>query len=225
MIVNNQIGFTTPPSEGRSSTYASDVAKMLKIPIFHVNGENPEAVAQVVTLAMDFRRKFRRDVVIDMYAYRRRGHNEGDEPAFTQPLMYRAIEGRKPVREGYLEHLLALGGVTREEADRIAEECRERLEKGLAAVRSGDYSLRTEAYGGIWTGYRGGAEGAWEEVLAGRRGIVRISPDGNEAQIVVAGMNVVGLAFGPLGEMVVATNDAVFSLPLGIHGALLKDAE
>src|SRR5437867_3242272 len=167
VIVNNQIGFTTPPSEGRSSTYATDVAKMLQIPIFHVNGENPEAIAQVVTLAMEFRRKFQRDVVIDMYAYRRRGHNEADEPAFTQPLMYRAIEGRKPVREGYLEHLLALGGVTGEEADRIADERRERLEKGLAAVRSGDYSLCTEAYGGIWTGYRGGAEGAWEEVTTG----------------------------------------------------------
>ena len=114
VVVNNQIGFTTGPSEGRSTTYATDVAKMLQIPIFHVNGEDPEAVAQVVRLAMDFRREFQRDVVIDMYCYRRRGHNEGDEPAFTQPLLYQAIDERKSVREGYLDHLLKLGGIDRE---------------------------------------------------------------------------------------------------------------
>ena len=106
VIVNNQLGFTTPPGEGRSSQYATDVAKMLQIPIFHVNGEDPEAVAQVVRLAMDFRSQFRRDVVIDMYCYRRRGHNEGDEPSFTQPLMYKAIERRQSVRDGYLDYLL-----------------------------------------------------------------------------------------------------------------------
>ncbi len=101
LVVNNQIGFTTSPSDyGRSSTYATDVAKMLQIPIFHVNGEDPEAVAQVVRLAMDFRREFQRDVVIDMYCYRRRGHNEGDEPSFTQPLMYHAIRSREAVRRG-----------------------------------------------------------------------------------------------------------------------------
>src|SRR4029077_9521722 len=108
VVVNNQIGFTTPPAEGRSSAYATDVAKMLQIPIFHVNGEDPEAVAQVVRLALDFRREFQRDVVIDMYSYHARGHNEGDEPLFTQPELYRAIKQRKPVREGYLEHLLKL---------------------------------------------------------------------------------------------------------------------
>ena len=102
VIVNNQIGFTTNPGEGRSSIYATDVAKMLQIPIFHVNGEDLDAVAQVVRLAMDFRREFKRDVVIDLYCYRRRGHNEADEPSFTQPLMYRAIEQCVPVRENYL---------------------------------------------------------------------------------------------------------------------------
>jgi 2-oxoglutarate dehydrogenase E1 component len=85
VIVNNQIGFTTSPADARSSPYATDIAKMLQIPIFHVNGENPEAVAQVVRLAMDFRREFKRDVVIDMYCYRKLGHNETDEPGFTQP--------------------------------------------------------------------------------------------------------------------------------------------
>src|SRR5438477_1795916 len=114
VVINNQLGFTTSPGEGRSTTYASDVAKMLQIPIFHVNGEDPEAVAQVVRLAMDFRRTFHRDVIIDMWCYRRLGHNEADEPFFTQPLMYRAIKQRKPLREGDLEHLLRLKGVTRE---------------------------------------------------------------------------------------------------------------
>jgi 2-oxoglutarate dehydrogenase E1 component len=132
VIVNNQIGFTTSPEEARSSQYASDVARMLQIPIFHVNGEDPEAVAQVVRLAMDFRREFRRDVVIDMYGYRRLGHNENDEPSFTQPVLYRAIARRKSVREGYLDHLLQLGGVTRDEADLIAAGCREMLERELS---------------------------------------------------------------------------------------------
>jgi 2-oxoglutarate dehydrogenase E1 component len=132
VVVNNQIGFTTGPNEARSTQYATDVAKMLQIPIFHVNGEDPEAVAQVVRLAMDFRHEFKRDVVIDMYGYRRLGHNESDEPTFTQPVLYRAIAARKPVREGYLDHLLQLGEVTREEADDIAAKRREALEKELS---------------------------------------------------------------------------------------------
>jgi 2-oxoglutarate dehydrogenase E1 component len=132
VVVNNQIGFTTSPSEARSTQYATDVAKMLQIPIFHVNGEDPEAVAQAVQLAMDFRHDFKRDVVIDMYGYRRLGHNESDEPGFTQPDLYRTIGGRKSVREGYLEHLLQLGEVTREEADEIASRRRELLEKELS---------------------------------------------------------------------------------------------
>jgi 2-oxoglutarate dehydrogenase E1 component len=132
VVVNNQIGFTTGPNEARSTQYATDVAKMLQIPIFHVNGEDPEAVAQVVRLAMDFRHEFKRDVVIDMYGYRRLGHNESDEPTFTQPVLYRAIAERKSVREGYLDHLLQLGEVTREEADDIAAKRREALEKELS---------------------------------------------------------------------------------------------
>ena len=146
VVVNNQIGFTTSPSESRSTQYATDVAKMLQIPIFHVNGEDPEAVAQVVRLAMDFRHKFKRDVVIDMYGYRRLGHNESDEPTFTQPVLYRAIAERKSVREGYLDHLLQLGEVTREEADDIAAKRREALEKELSQSQkeiSGD-SVKTD---------------------------------------------------------------------------------
>jgi 2-oxoglutarate dehydrogenase E1 component len=167
VIVNNQIGFTTPPEQGRSSVYASGLAKMLQIPIFHVNGEDPEAVAQVIRLAMDFRQSFKRDVVIDMYGYRRHGHNEGDEPAFTQPLLYRAIAERKTVREGYLEHLLSLDGITREEADRIAEERRKRLEEDLSVARSDEYVQRPHRYTGVWSGYRGGAESEVEDVETG----------------------------------------------------------
>jgi 2-oxoglutarate dehydrogenase E1 component len=168
IVVNNQIGFTTNPSEARSCIYATDIAKMLQIPIFHVNGEDPEAVAQCVRLAMDFRREFQRDVVIDMYCYRRRGHNEGDDPSFTQPQLYRAIRERKSVREGYLEHLLKLGGVTREEADRIAEEHREKLEKELNVARSDDYVPRTDI-GGFWAFYIGGREREAAEVDTGMK--------------------------------------------------------
>ena len=132
VVVNNQIGFTTGPNEARSTQYATDVAKMLQIPIFHVNGEDPEAVAQVIRLAMDFRHEFKRDVVIDMYGYRRLGHNESDEPTFTQPVLYRTIAERKNVREGYLDHLLQLGEVAREEADDIAARRRELLERELS---------------------------------------------------------------------------------------------
>jgi len=163
VVVNNQIGFTTSPAEGRSSTYATDVAKLLQIPIFHVNGEDPEAVAQVVRLALDFRRAFRRDVVIDMYCYRRRGHNESDEPAFTQPLLYRQIRDRKPVREGYLEHLLQFGELSRPVADELAAARREALEEELSIVRAeGENGHlrpgRPSSLGRIWQGYLGGPE-------------------------------------------------------------------
>jgi 2-oxoglutarate dehydrogenase E1 component len=158
VVVNNQIGFTTSPEESRSSAYATGVAQMLQIPIFHVNGEDPEAVAQVVRLAMDFRRTFRRDVVIDMYGYRRHGHNEADEPAFTHPEMYDAIRQRKSVREGYLRHLLALGGVTREEADEIAAARRKRLEDDLTVARAEKYEFRVDTLGERWRGIQSGAD-------------------------------------------------------------------
>jgi 2-oxoglutarate dehydrogenase E1 component len=163
IVVNNQIGFTTSPSEAKSSVYATDVAKMLQIPIFHINGEDSEAVAQVVSLAMDFRREFQRDVVIDMYSYRRLGHNEGDEPFFTQPLMYRAIKQRKPVREGYLDHLLQLNGVTREEADEIAARRQELLEDELSQAKDESYTTPPETRRGVWARYVGGLDKDVEE--------------------------------------------------------------
>ncbi len=168
VIVNNQIGFTTSPSEARSSMYATDVAKMLQIPIFHVNGEDPEAVAQVVSLAMDFRREFQRDVVIDMYCFRRRGHNEGDEPAFTQPALYRVIEQRLSVHQSYLEKLLKLGDVHREEAMQIADEHREKLDQELKVAKSDDFVHRGEL-GGVWAFYIGGREREAADVDTGVR--------------------------------------------------------
>ncbi|HUR46279.1 MAG TPA: 2-oxoglutarate dehydrogenase E1 component, partial [Candidatus Saccharimonadales bacterium] len=151
--------FTTSPQDARSSNYATDVAKMLQVPIFHVNGEDPEAVAQVVKLSMDFRATFRRDVVIDMHGYRRLGHNEGDEPSFTQPVLYHAIQQRKPVREGYLEHLLKLKGLTREEADEILARRQELLENELSRSRSEIEKNQPQQNGaGLWVGYSGGPE-------------------------------------------------------------------
>ncbi|NJN64924.1 MAG: 2-oxoglutarate dehydrogenase E1 component [Acidobacteria bacterium] len=163
VIINNQIGFTTGPQEGRSSLYASAIGRMLQIPIFHVNGEDPEAVAQVVRLALDFRVAFKRDVIIDMWGYRRYGHNESDEPAFTHPVMYEAIRRRKTVREGYLERLLEMGEISREEADRIAEERRAHLEHELNVARSPLYTAALDTLQGIWEGYEGGPDDAVKE--------------------------------------------------------------
>ena len=168
VVVNNQIGFTTGPREARSCMYATDVAKMLQIPIFHVNGEDPEAVAQVVNLAMDFRREFQRDVVIDMYCFRRRGHNEADEPAFTQPALYRVIERRPSVHESYLEKLLKLGDVAREEAMQIADEHRAKLDAELSVAKSEDYVHKSDL-AGVWSFYIGGREREAADVDTGVR--------------------------------------------------------
>ncbi len=157
IIVNNQIGFTTSPSEARSTSYATDVAKMLQSPIFHVNGEEPESVAAVVKLALEFRSTFKRDVFINMYGYRRLGHNETDESSFTQPLLYKKIAARKPVHEAYLDHLLEMGGVAREEAETIADRRREVLEKELSEARSKNY-MKPSLGRGHWSGYVGGKE-------------------------------------------------------------------
>jgi 2-oxoglutarate dehydrogenase E1 component len=167
VVVNNQIGFTTGPSQGRSTAYSTDVAKMLQIPIFHVNGEDPEAVAQVVRLAMDFRQEFHRDVVIDMYCYRLRGHNENDEPAFTQPIMYQKIRARKKVGQSYLNHLLKLGGITQEEADRLQFAHRQQLESELEVAKGPGYEHRWDMLQGIWRGYVGGDDKDVSEVDTG----------------------------------------------------------
>lgn len=165
VVINNQIGFTTPAGEGRSTIYATEVGRMLQSPIFHVNGEDPEAVAQVVRLAMDFREAFSRDVFIDMFGYRRLGHNEGDEPSFTQPLLYKAIERRKSVREGYLDHLLNLGGLSREEAAEITRTRHEKLEQELSQAQSEEGKAPFERKRGVWmrNDYMGGPEKSAED--------------------------------------------------------------
>lgn len=160
LIVNNQVGFTTTAAEGRSTTYASDIAKMLQIPIFHVNGEDPEAVAQVVELSMDFREKFQRDVVIDMYCYRRLGHNESDEPRFTQPVMYRIIDRLPTIRDSYLKRLLKMKEVTAEEAEEISVRCREKLTRDFETAQKSKYHSDEQSLGGYWQGYFGGQEPA-----------------------------------------------------------------
>lgn len=158
VIVNNQVGFTTDVHDSRSTTYASDVAKMLQIPIFHVNGEDPEAVAQVVNLAMEFRREFNRDVVIDMYCYRRLGHNEMDEPRFTQPLMYKTIDSRPTIRDSYLKRLLKMQEVSQEEADKIAEERGAKLEEEFESTKKEGFAPDTQTLQGLWATYYGGHE-------------------------------------------------------------------
>lgn len=168
IIVNNQVGFTTGPDQGRSTPYATDVAKMLQSPIFHVNGEAPDAVAAVINLAMDFRQRFKRDVFIDMYCYRRRGHNETDEPRFTQPLMYKAIDARKSVRDGYLEHLLDLGGVSREDAQKIEAASRQWLEEELTRVdEPAQPKKRRSVLAELWRKYKGGPDADAPEVETG----------------------------------------------------------
>jgi 2-oxoglutarate dehydrogenase E1 component len=157
VVLNNQIGFTTNPDEARSCAYSTDVAKMLQIPIFHVNGEDPEAVAQCVKLGLDFRKEFQRDVVIDMYAYRLRGHNEGDDPSYTQPLLYKTIALQCSVREGYLRRLLTLRGVTAEEAAKIEADARARLDKEFDKARSKDYQLSNPTPTGVWADFHGGS--------------------------------------------------------------------
>lgn len=159
LIVNNQIGFTTGPEQGRSSQYASDVARMLQIPIFHVNGEDPAAVAEVIKIAMDFRNRFKKDVVIDMYCYRKYGHNEGDEPAFTQPLEYKKIKRRKTVREAFVNNILKLGDVTQQDADAIFEESKAVLDGALEEASQEKTEERTLAPNrGVWAPYQGGLD-------------------------------------------------------------------
>ena len=172
VVINNQIGFTTDPDEARSTRYCTDVAKMLQAPVFHVNGEDPEAVAQVVSVALDFRKEWGRDIIIDMYCYRRRGHNETDEPAFTQPLMYDAIKKRDSVRKGYLERLTKSGEITDEMADEMAVERRKRLQELLDEVRETKTERkppveRRRVLGPVWREYQGGPEPGGPPVLTG----------------------------------------------------------
>ncbi|HKR66693.1 MAG TPA: multifunctional oxoglutarate decarboxylase/oxoglutarate dehydrogenase thiamine pyrophosphate-binding subunit/dihydrolipoyllysine-residue succinyltransferase subunit, partial [Thermoanaerobaculia bacterium] len=128
LVINNQIGFTTGPESARSSTYATDVAKMVQAPIFHVNGDDPEACIRAMKLAYDFRQQFHKDVVVDLVCYRRHGHNEGDEPSLTQPKMYKLIKEHRSVRKIYTEQLLRKGDISPEEAEQWLDQFQKRLQ-------------------------------------------------------------------------------------------------
>jgi len=136
LIINNQIGFTTAPQFARSSLYCSDVAKSIQVPIFHVNGDDPEACARVAQLAWEYRQTFQKDVVIDMVCYRRHGHNEGDDPSYTQPLMYRAIAERRSVRKLYVETLVTRGDIDVNEAEQALTDFQTKLQVALDETRS-----------------------------------------------------------------------------------------
>ncbi|MEO7078666.1 MAG: multifunctional oxoglutarate decarboxylase/oxoglutarate dehydrogenase thiamine pyrophosphate-binding subunit/dihydrolipoyllysine-residue succinyltransferase subunit, partial [Rhodococcus sp. (in: high G+C Gram-positive bacteria)] len=134
--INNQVGFTTPPSEGRTSVYSTDVAKTIQAPIIHVNGDDPEAVVRAAELAFAYRQEFHRDIVIDLICYRRRGHNEGDDPSMTQPLMYNLIEAKRSVRTLYTEALVGRGDITEEEYDSAHQDFQDRLERAFAETHA-----------------------------------------------------------------------------------------
>jgi 2-oxoglutarate dehydrogenase E1 component len=136
LVINNQVGFTTAPESARSSVYATDVAKMVQAPIFHVNGDDPEACVRVARLAFAFRQAFHKDVVVDMVCYRRFGHNETDEPSYTQPMMYERIENRRSVRKLYTEALINRGELSLEEAEKALDDFQARLQAALDETRS-----------------------------------------------------------------------------------------
>jgi len=159
VVVNNQVGFTTSPREARSTFYATDVARMLQVPIFHVNGEDLEAVAQAVLLAVDFRQRFRSDAVIDLWCYRRHGHNEGDEPGFTQPVMVRAIAGRAGLRRAFAERLQLAGVVAPGQAEGLVAACRRTLEEAHAASAASASTPGPPELQGAAGRYRGGPVG------------------------------------------------------------------
>jgi len=135
IVVNNQVGFTTAPESSRSSVYATDVARMVQAPIFHVNGDDPEAVVRVSRLAYEFRQEFNKDVVIDMVCYRRRGHNEADDPSLTQPLMYNLIDAKRSTRKLYTEALIGRGDISVEEAEAALRDYQEQLERVFTETR------------------------------------------------------------------------------------------
>ena len=136
IVVNNQVGFTTSPHAARSSTYSTDIAKMIQAPVFHVNGDDPEACVRVAHLAFEYRQAFNKDIVIDMICYRRRGHNEGDEPSFTQPLMYKLIDAKRSTRKLYTEALIGRGDITVEEAEEVLRDYQQQLEGVFTAVHN-----------------------------------------------------------------------------------------
>lgn len=158
IIINNQIGFTTMPKQGRFTPYPTDVAKMIQAPIFHVNGDDPQAVIHAARLAIAFRQQFRCDVMIDLWCYRRHGHNETDEPSFTQPLMYKEIDAHPPLRELYSKRLMDEGKLTAEQFAAMNDDLRQRLDAAHAAAKE-TRPRQQKSFGGVWSSMtRSGAD-------------------------------------------------------------------
>ncbi|MBM6405260.1 multifunctional oxoglutarate decarboxylase/oxoglutarate dehydrogenase thiamine pyrophosphate-binding subunit/dihydrolipoyllysine-residue succinyltransferase subunit [Phycicoccus sp. CSK15P-2] len=147
VVINNQVGFTTSPSSSRSSTYSTDVARMIQAPIFHVNGDDPEACVRVAELAYEFRKEFHKDVVIDLVCYRRRGHNEGDDPSMTQPLMYNLIEAKRSVRKLYTEALIGRGDIGVEDAEAALRDYQQQLERVFVETKEALKTADSESGG------------------------------------------------------------------------------
>ncbi|HTL33984.1 MAG TPA: 2-oxoglutarate dehydrogenase E1 component [Kofleriaceae bacterium] len=164
LIVNNQVGFTASPAEQRSTPYCTDVAKMLECPIWHVNGEDLDALARVTEIACEYRTQFGSDVVIDMYCYRKYGHNENDEPAFTQPIMYDRIKTKQSPIEVYSNRLIADGTVTPDEVTAMTQRRVAELETELAAAKAAKQRPDSPSMTAMWRGYRGGVTDAPEDV-------------------------------------------------------------
>jgi 2-oxoglutarate dehydrogenase E1 component len=158
VVVNNQVGFTTNPMESRSTVYCTAVADMLHVPVFHVNGDDPEAAAYVAKLAVAYRQRFHTDVIIDLVCYRRFGHNEGDEPTFTQPSMYEIIHRQPSVREAYQRRLLSRGTITAADVQKLDDDVRAELEHALDEVRRQSPSTAPPPMHGVWESYTGGPD-------------------------------------------------------------------
>lgn len=150
VVVNNQVGFTTSPDEGRSTSYSTDLAKMLEVPIFHVNGDDAEALWYVSKLCVEYRQKFKKDVFIDLICYRKHGHNEGDEPSFTQPTLYKKIKGHPSPREVYAKSLIAAGLVTSEEAEQLVQTVTQSLTEAQTKTKAESPTPFVSVFEGVW---------------------------------------------------------------------------
>ena len=163
IIINNQIGFTTPPAQERFTPYPTDIAKAIQAPVFHVNGDDPEMCLWAARLAIAFRQRFKVDAFIDLWCYRRNGHNETDEPSFTQPVMYKAIEKHPSVRKLYEQRLLAEGRITQEELDQMKEEVLGKLSAARDLAKEVKPRAKVPGFGGVWKGF-GRAGSDWSSV-------------------------------------------------------------
>ncbi len=178
LVVNNQLGFTTPPELGRSCVYPTDVAKIVQAPIFHVNGDDPEACVRVVELAFEFRQKFNKDVVVDLVCYRRHGHNETDEPSFTQPRMYAHIAATRSVRKLYTETLVNRGDITVEEAEQVLADFRRRLDATFGELDEAGRGSRPRAASRRRAGARSRTTAVPRETLARVIDTITRAPEG-----------------------------------------------